>query len=71
VSYHEFDLALGRVEELEIMESLKSFLRRKDPLGLLRKIRHRSYPRERSLKEHHPGIHDGFCQAYLNLIIRK
>ncbi len=71
VSYHEFDLALGRVEELEVQESLKSFLRRKDPLGSLRKIRHRSYPRERLLRQHHPGIQEGFCQAYLNLIIRK
>lgn len=61
VSYHEFDLAMKKVEELKVVSSLKDYLSRI--------VVKKSY--ESFLAKQGPKIHSGFYKEYLNLIIEK
>jgi S-adenosylmethionine-dependent methyltransferase len=69
VSYHEFDLAMKKSEELDVV----SCLRDQRPLrNLLRRLRGTlNYRYETFLAEAGPKIHRGFYQAKLEMIIRK
>lgn len=74
VSYHEFDLALGRAEQLDVVSSLTHFHRDRHRLPLvpwLRRRRTSAYRFERLLAEVAPGLHPGFLQPDLDLVIRK
>ncbi len=73
VSYHEFDLALGDVKELNVVSSLSLFLREQNPLWNLgrRLVRSPNHRFESFLMEVGPDIHPGFYQPSLDLIIRK
>jgi 2-polyprenyl-3-methyl-5-hydroxy-6-metoxy-1,4-benzoquinol methylase len=69
VSYHEFQMSMKRVEELDVVSCLQD----QNPLRtLIRKlVRTTNYRYERLLTEVGPKIHRGFYQPSLNLIIRK
>jgi 2-polyprenyl-3-methyl-5-hydroxy-6-metoxy-1,4-benzoquinol methylase len=71
VSFHEFDLAMKKAEELDVISSLPLYLRKK---SLLREIGWRQtleYRYESLLVAAGPAIHRGFYQPGLDLIIRK
>jgi 2-polyprenyl-3-methyl-5-hydroxy-6-metoxy-1,4-benzoquinol methylase len=68
MSYHEIDLAIGPAKDLDVVSSLSTFQ------GLRNAIRKpRAYKRFKAfLRAHAPkGLHDGFFEPYLNVIIRK
>ena len=73
VSYHEFALALGDVEELDVVSSLPIWLRQRSPL----RIRQLAWWLKsegrfsRMLSAVGPSIHPGFYEPNLELIIRK
>lgn len=71
VSFHEFDLALKRAEELEVVSSLPLFLRKRSLRREIawRRTRERRY--ESLLARVGPAIHRGFYQPSLDLILRK
>jgi hypothetical protein len=73
VSYHEFALAMGDVETLDIVSSLPIWLRERSPLHIRRLARpiqsHGKF--SRMLSAVGPPIHPGFYEPNLELIIRK
>lgn len=71
MSFHEFDLALGRTHDLKVLSSLKGFVRDHDPLWWYSKRYSEEHRFELFLKEHGPEIHESFYHAYLDLIIEK
>ncbi len=74
VSYHEFDLAIGPADELDVVSSLRGFHRARQPLPRLRGRRqHRSFDGryEALLAEIRPDLHPGFFARSLDLILRK
>lgn len=71
ISYHEFELAMGNVDKLDIASSLSIFLRNQ---SAVKKIQWRLSTESRYesfLARVSPNIHRGFCQEYLDLIVRK
>ena len=71
VSFHEFDLALGPSADLNVVSSMSLFFRRRDPaLRLLWRLS-QDYQFERFLSRLCPGLHPGFLQPTLYLVIRK
>jgi S-adenosylmethionine-dependent methyltransferase len=73
VSYHEFDLAIKKTEELEVVSSIESYYRQSSLYRVyeFKKMitfqdRYESY-----LAKIGPKIHRGFYDRSLNLIIRK
>jgi 2-polyprenyl-3-methyl-5-hydroxy-6-metoxy-1,4-benzoquinol methylase len=73
LSFHEFDLAIKRVEEMDVVSSLPIYLRKLSPLWDLgrRLMRSHNYRYESFLVDVGPKIHRGFYQSSLDLIIRK
>lgn len=71
VSFHEFELALGSIEKLDIEESLSCHVRKRNPLRWLkwRTSFQRKY--EALLRRIYPVLHTAFCEPSLNLIVRK
>lgn len=67
VSFHEFDLAIGPVRDLNVISSLSTFQGFR--YTLRQSARERRY--KRFLVGICPGIHEGFCDGTLYLIIRK
>jgi S-adenosylmethionine-dependent methyltransferase len=67
MSFHEFDLAIQPVKELRVVSSLSSFR------GLRHKIRQRKTDRayKAMLMRIFPGIHEGFFDSDLYLILQK
>ena len=67
MSFHEFDLAIKPVKELRVVSSLSSFR------GLRHKIRQRRTDRayKAMLMRIFPGIHEGFFDSDLYLILQK
>ncbi|MBD3336729.1 MAG: methyltransferase domain-containing protein [Candidatus Eisenbacteria bacterium] len=71
VSFHEFELAMDRLDRLQVVSSLQIYLRRR---SLLRRVlwkltqdsRYESF-----LAQLQPGAHPGFFHANLDLILRK
>lgn len=71
VSFHEFDLAFGPADKLDVVSSLTTFYRSRDPfLWLLWRCSFDSRY-ERLLARLCPRLHPGFLQPTLDLIIRK
>ena len=71
VSFHEFDLTLGKVESLKVLTSLTGFLRRQSLTTRLHAWRSEDGRYERLLKRVGPKIHEGFYHRNLDLIIEK
>jgi 2-polyprenyl-3-methyl-5-hydroxy-6-metoxy-1,4-benzoquinol methylase len=64
--FHEFEVAIGPARELAI-HSLQEFQR---PWSALRQSRaDRQY--RRLLRQFHPGLHSGWFEEYLNIVIRR
>nr|WP_295923779.1 class I SAM-dependent methyltransferase [uncultured Dyadobacter sp.] len=71
MSYHEFELAIGPLSELNIVGSLTGFLKKRDIVYRLAS-RYSSNGRYKSfLKRLNPNIHECFYDPFLDLIIRK
>jgi 2-polyprenyl-3-methyl-5-hydroxy-6-metoxy-1,4-benzoquinol methylase len=73
VSFHEFDIAMRKSEDLDIVSSLPIRLRKRSLFGLWElawrlTLDHRF---ERCLIQANPRIHKGFYQPFLDLLIRK
>lgn len=73
VSYHEFALALGDVEKLDVVSSLPIWLRERSPLRVRQLARWLTSEGRfsRMLSAVGPSIHPGFYEPNLELIIRK
>jgi S-adenosylmethionine-dependent methyltransferase len=74
VSYHEFELALGPATQLDVVSCLRGFQRARHrlPAWARWRTRHALESRyEALLAETSPGLHPGFLQPYLDLVIRK
>jgi 2-polyprenyl-3-methyl-5-hydroxy-6-metoxy-1,4-benzoquinol methylase len=74
VSFHEFDLALGPAEGLDVVSSMRLFHRARRPLARLQELRRRKtldVRYEAVLAEVRPDLHRGFFQRSLDLIIRR
>jgi 2-polyprenyl-3-methyl-5-hydroxy-6-metoxy-1,4-benzoquinol methylase len=71
-SFHELELALGPLDEVQVVSTFKSYQRRRNPLRLLKSFvgrddRHQRFLRRASGRD----LHEGYFEPYLNLIIRK
>lgn len=67
VSYHEFEVALGSVHKLNVVSSLSTFDGFRSALTKSKIARdYKSFLRQRS-----PGIHEGFCDPDLDLVLKK
>jgi len=74
VSYHEFDLALGPAQQLDVVSSLTHFHRGRHRFPLaswLRRRRSTAFRYERLLAQIAPELHPGFLQPDLDLVLRK
>ena len=71
VSYHEFDLAMGPAEKLEVVSSLPLFYRQRDPALWLRWRCSNDHRYESFLRRLCPRLHRGFLQPTLYLLLRK
>lgn len=71
LSFHEFDLTMRKTEDLEVVSSLESFLRDRNPLYKLLNRFTDACRFETFLRKIGPPLHTGFYQSYLDLIIRK
>lgn len=71
MSYHEFELAIGPLSDLNIVSSLTGFLKKRDVIYRLAS-RYSSNSRYKSfLKQFNPHIHECFYDPFLDLIIQK
>lgn len=71
VSFHEFGLAMKRVEELDVVSCKSMFIRQRNYVSRLRWRLSLEYQYESILARICPQIHRGFFQRSLELIIRK
>jgi len=71
VSFHEFELAMNRAEELDVVGSLGEFLRSQSVLRRVARALTDGNRYETFLTKIGPNIHRGFYQQRLDLIIRK
>jgi 2-polyprenyl-3-methyl-5-hydroxy-6-metoxy-1,4-benzoquinol methylase len=71
VSFHEFDLARGPAERLQVVSSLPLFYRERDPALWLRWRWSDEHRYESFLARLCPRLHRGFLQPTLYLIVRK
>lgn len=67
MSFHEFDIAIGPSQNLKVVSSRSSFE------GLRHKLNQPRFDRRYKslLRRIHPGIHEGFFDNFLYLIIKK
>ncbi|MGD0190189.1 MAG: class I SAM-dependent methyltransferase [Rhizomicrobium sp.] len=67
VSFHEFDIAIDRVQNLHVVSSLSAYQ------GIVRRLRTSVLDRRYKaiLKVVHAGVHDGFFDPNLDLVIEK
>lgn len=76
VSFHEFYSAIGQESKIKVVESLPIFLRRHSlEKSLLQKISYKNsldFKYKNTIMQFGPkGIHPGFYESYLDLIIEK
>jgi 2-polyprenyl-3-methyl-5-hydroxy-6-metoxy-1,4-benzoquinol methylase len=71
VSYHEFDLAIGPSDSLDVVSALDLYLRERSPAFRARWQLSSSRRFEAFLRAHGPQIHRGFYQPDIALIIRR
>jgi len=67
MSFHEFDISIAEAKRLNVVSSLSRYF------GLRYSLRLKTLDRryKRILKKIYPGLHDGFYDQNLNLIIEK
>jgi len=70
-SFHEFELAMKPVEQLNVVSSRSTFHRKRKPFGRLAGKYSIADRYISLLSEIAPHLHEGFCQPTLDLIIRK
>jgi S-adenosylmethionine-dependent methyltransferase len=71
ISYHEFELAMAPLAELEVVSSLRTFSR---GLRALRRVQRTLTPTGRHqalLSKLRPDVHPAFFEPWLNLILRR
>ena len=72
VSFHEFHSAIGRISKIKVVGSLPIFLRRH---SFIQKISYKNsleFKYTNAIKQFGPkGVHPGFYECYLDLIIEK
>lgn len=71
VSFHEFDIAIGKTEELEIVSTLPRYLRKQSHILALSWQMTVQHGYENFLAKVGPKVNKAFYEAYLNFIIRK
>jgi len=71
VSFHEFDLAMKKSEDLRVVSSLLDFLRARSILWWMKARIDGDTRFESFLAKAGPRIHPGFFQPHLDLIIQK
>lgn len=71
MSYHELELALGPLDNLTVLSSLKTYLKKRDILYRLLTSRSRNERYAIFLKGLYPSIHEAFFCPFLDLIIQK
>ena len=72
VSFHDFEVAIGSADALDVVSSYQSFERRRNPLRFLKSLISRDDRQQRFLRKvSGRSLHEGFFEPYLNLIIRK
>ena len=71
VSFHEFELAIGPAAELEVVSSLHQFGQRRRLLPSLRRVGAAQSYRALLARVGPAGVHEGFYQEDLDLILRK
>lgn len=71
VSYHEFELTMKPLDELDIVSCMSLFNRQQRLLANFKFRISSSFRFESLLIKLHPKLHPGFCQENLDLIIRK
>jgi S-adenosylmethionine-dependent methyltransferase len=71
LSFHEFDLAMGKAENLKVVSSLETFRESRSLLWRLLQTTKGKHRYMSFLKKQGPGIHEGFYRQDLNLIIEK
>ncbi len=71
VSFHEFDLAMKKSEDLRVISSLLGFLRARSTLWWMKAKIDGDTRFESFLAKAGPRIHPGFFQSHLDLIIEK
>ncbi len=71
VSFHEFELAIGPAAQLEVASSLHHFEKRRRLLPSLRRASTAQSYRQLLARLGPPGVHEGFYQEDLDLILRK
>jgi hypothetical protein len=69
VSFHEFDLTMGR--DIHVVSTLNLYLQQKNLVFRARWMASANARTERFLLRQGPKIHRGFYQPFLDLIIRK
>ena len=71
MSFHEFDLELGGPQQYSVVSDLNSYLARRNPAKLLKRVLSGDGRRERLLNSYEPARHRAFFREYLDLILRK
>jgi 2-polyprenyl-3-methyl-5-hydroxy-6-metoxy-1,4-benzoquinol methylase len=73
VSYHEFELTMGKIDKLNVVSSMSSFLReRATPEEDLRYKASKDFLYKEFLRNVGPQqLHEGFYEPYLDLLVRK
>ena len=71
VSYHEFELAIAPIENLEVVSGLAQFERSRDPTLRWRWRYSREGRYARMLSKIEPRLHAAFFEPQLNVIVRR
>jgi 2-polyprenyl-3-methyl-5-hydroxy-6-metoxy-1,4-benzoquinol methylase len=71
VSFHEFELAMKPLKTLKIKSSLNVTNRKRGLLGPVKWRLSNEYQYISLLRRISPGLHEGFLQSFLNLIVEK
>ena len=70
-SYHEFQLALPDLDLTQVESSMRRWLRRRNPMRLLRWHTGGNASFARLLRRAGPGLHAAYFEPYLNFVVRK
>ena len=71
VSFHDIELALGRIEEIEVAGYLVGYMRQRGLYSKLRAMWTEAYRYERFIRKRVPDVHPAFLQPGLDLALRK
>lgn len=71
ISFHEFELAMKPLTALKVVSCMWLYNRKRNPLIWLKWRFSLEYKYDKILSRISPGIHEGFLQPWLDLIIEK